>query len=265
MIMRMGTGAFLLILLAGSPALAFDHRHTAFTTVLQAHVSWNEAGTASVVDYPALKENRQPLDDYLDTLSAVPRAEFEAWDKDRQLAFLINAYNGFTLALILDNYPVDSIRGIGRFWQNPWKIRFFTLLGEKMHLDQVEHDIIREPGRFDEPRIHFAVNCASIGCPALRDEAFVHDRLDAQLEDSTRRFLIDDSRNRYNPENESLEVSSIFKWYGEDFERDAGSVRKWLARYADLLTDNKAAKAQIQAGNVHLQYLDYDWALNNRR
>ena len=245
-----------------SLATAFDHDHQAFTKLLAEHVSWNSAGTESTVNYRRLIENRAPLDAYLESLSEVDTDEFDSWREADQLAFLINAYNGFTLALILDNYPIDSIRNIGRFWQNPWRIRFFWLLGSDMHLDQVEHEIIREPGRFDEPRIHFAVNCASVGCPALRDEAFVGDRLDAQLEDSTERFLRDRTRNRYNAANDRLEVSSIFRWYGEDFERDAGSLAAWLARYADLFSDDEQVRQQIRERRVSIGYLSYDWALN---
>jgi len=194
-------------------------------------------------------------------------AEFERWNKDQQLAFLINAYNAFTIDLILTEYPqVESIKDLGSFLQSPWKKRFFTLLGQERHLDELEHEMIRAKGVYDEPRIHVAVVCASIGCPALRDEAYVADRLDAQLEDSFKRFLSDRSRNRYNPQAGKLEVSKIFSWYKEDFDDGRfSSLNDMFARYANLLADAPANRQHIQQGNVPIDYLDYDWALNDVR
>ena len=251
------------LMLLTRPALAFDHSHGRFAEVLANHVQWQEGGHNSLVDYTALQATPEDLQRYLEALSGVAAAEFERWPRDEQLAFLINAYNAFTLKLIIDHYPVDSIRDIGSFWQSPWKRRFFTLLGEEMHLDQIEHEIIREPGRYDEPRIHFAVNCASIGCPALRPEPFTAVELEAQLEDSTKRFLGDTSRNRYR--DGSLEVSSIFKWYREDFERGwrgADTLASFLALYADALGLDGGAREQLASGRLKIRFLDYDWSLN---
>lgn len=244
-------------------AQAFDHQHGLLTAVLQEHVRWNAEETATTVNYAALKARPETLEKYLQSLSTVSREAFEKWQTDEQLAFLINAYNAFTLKLIIDNYPLESIRNIGRFWQKPWRIRFFRLLGEDMHLDQVEHDIIREPGKYDEPRIHFAVNCAAIGCPALGDQAFTADKLKQQLDDSTRRFLGDRSRNYYDAADGVLRVSSIFRWYSEDFER-RGTLSQWLAHYADELEDNEQHKQQIRQ-EAPVRFLDYDWRLNEHR
>ena len=251
------------LMLLTRPALAFDHSHGQLAEVLAGHVQWQEGGHNSLVDYAALQAAPGQLERYLEELSAVEAAEFQRWAADEQLAFLINAYNAFTLKLIVDHYPLDSIRDIGSFWQSPWKRRFFTLLGEEMHLDQIEHEIIREPGRFDEPRIHFAVNCASISCPALRPEPFTAAELEAQLEDSTRRFLGDASRNRYRAG--SLEASSIFKWYREDFERGwrgADDLGALLALYADALGLDDDVQEQLAGGAVQIRFLDYDWTLN---
>ena len=262
-----GIAGLLAALLMAHPVFAepepFDHQHALFTAVLENHVRWNAEGTATTVDYAALKAGPQTLDRYLQSLSAVSRKEFDTWTSDQQLAFLINAYNAFTLKLIIDNYPVESIKNIGRFWQKPWGIRFFRLLDEEMHLDQVEHEIIREPGKYDEPRIHFAVNCAAIGCPALRDRAFTADQLDRQLDDSTRRFLRDRTRNYFDAESGVLQISSIFRWYREDFET-AGTLSEWLAEYANELADNEQHRQQLKTG-VPVKFLDYDWKLNERR
>ncbi len=186
-----------LFILHASAANAFDHSHAAWTALLKKHVVLVDGGKASKVDYAAVAQDRASLKAYLDSLSKVPPAEYAAWKKPEQLAFLINAYNAFTLEKILTRYPdLKSIRDFGSIFGNPWKDKFFTLLGKPMTLDGIEQDTIRAPGAFDEPRIHFAVNCASIGCPMLREEAYVADRIDRQLEEQAERFLSDRSRNR---------------------------------------------------------------------
>lgn len=256
-------GAVVALLLLTQPALGFDHSHGRFAGVLATHVQWQPGGHNSRVDYAALRAEPAELAGYLAELSAVAAPEFERWTEAEQLAFLINAYNAFTLKLIIDHYPVDSIRDIGSFWQNPWKMRFFTLLGEPMYLDRIEHEIIREPGRYDEPRIHFAVNCASIGCPALRPEPFTAAELESQLEDSSTRFLGDSSRNRFR--DGRLEVSSIFKWYREDFERGwrgADTLASFLALYAGALGLDADAREKLASGRLKVRFLDYDWTLN---
>lgn len=243
---------------------SFEHSHELLTQVLAEHVYWNSEGTSSRVDYQSLKQQPGKLESYLKSLSEVSREEFQTWTQARQLAFLINAYNGFTLKLILDHYPVDSIKDIGSFWQNPWKMRFFRLLGEPMHLDQIEHDIIREPGRFDEPRIHFAVNCAAVGCPALRAEAYLGERLDAQLKDSSQRFLRDQRRNRLS--EGKLLISSIFDWYREDFTRGwrgVQSLAEFLPLYSEALRLSSEAQERLLAGQMPIEFLDYNWALND--
>ncbi|MGB0867666.1 MAG: DUF547 domain-containing protein, partial [Granulosicoccaceae bacterium] len=202
----------------------------------------------------------QQLDAYTDKLSAVSAKSFDGWSRDEQLAFLINAYNAFTVELVLSEYPkIDSIKDIGGWFGSPWKQEFFTLLGEKRHLDAVEHDMIRGSGRYDEPRIHVAVVCASIGCPALRPEAFVAEQLEAQLEDSMRRFLADSSRNAY--QDGRLTVSKIFDWYGEDFP----SLQSLFAAHAEQLAKDSVARQHIRNGDYKLAFGDYDWALNDRR
>lgn len=245
----------------------FDHQHPQWDELVKKHVVWIDDGHASQVDYNGFQGDRQQLQDYLDNLSSVTQSTFDSWSQEQQLAFLINAYNAFTIELVLTRYPeLDSIKDLGSWFQSPWKKRFFTLLGEERHLDDVEHGLIRAPGVYDEPRIHVAVVCASIGCPALRDEAFTAERLDAQLEDSFKRFLGDKSRNRYNSSSQTLEVSKIFDWYGEDFEQGHGgfdSLESVFARYAELLADTPEAQQQIREEQVPIKHLNYDWALND--
>ena len=253
-------------LISFASAQAFDHSHARWDALTKKHVVWLAGGHASQLDYAAIKAERAQLKLYLDALSAVTRPEYDGWKKPEQLAFLLNAYNAYTVELILTEYPnVKSIKDLGSLIASPWKKKFFTLLGKPHSLDDVEHGTIRAPGAFDEPRIHMAANCASISCPALRNEAFVADKLDAQLEDSVVRFLSDRSRNRFNTQTNRLEVSRIFDWYGKDFSSRSGTVAAWLARYADRLADDAKTLASIQDARVRLAFLDYDWALNGRK
>jgi len=221
------------------------------------------------VRYAELKNKRTKLKAYLDTLSSVTGPEFEAWSKAQRLAFLLNAYNAFTVELILTRYPhLESIRDFGRFIDNPWKKRFFKLLGQEQHLDGIEHGMIRAPGAYDEPRIHMAVNCASIGCPMLREEAYVADRLGGQLEEQVVRFLSDRSRNRYDGATHTLEVSEIFDWYREDFSSGFQGIRsreEFFARYAELLSGDPEGQTLIRSHKAKIRFLDYDWALNDCR
>jgi hypothetical protein len=257
-----------LVLLAGTEvAAAFDQIHAVWDALLQRHVVVAQDGSASRVDYAGFQAEQSRLQGYLDGLSSVTQAEYSGWTREQQLAFLINAYNAFTVRLVLTRYPgLESIKDLGSFLRSPWRKAFFVLLGAKRSLDDVEQGLIRAPGAFDEPRIHFAVNCASIGCPMLRNKAYVAEGLDAQLEDSARRFLGDRSRNRYDPASGALQVSRIFDWYKADFEkgnRGINSVPGFLARYADLLADGAVARAAVRQGQAQIRYLDYDWALND--
>ena len=261
-------GVLVVFLWLFSPTVegAFDHSHVQWDALTKKHVVWLPGGHASQVDYSGFKAERQELKSYLDGLSAVTQSEYDGWTKPDKLAFLINAYNAYTVELILTGYPkIKSIKELGSLITSPWKKRFFSLLGKPRALDDVEHGMIRATGVFDEPRIHMAANCASIGCPALRSEAYVAGKLDAQLEDSVVRFLSDRSRNRFKPQNGRLEVSKIFDWYGKDFAAKSGSVEAWLAQYADKLADEPRDQQTIRDRKAKLEFLDYDWALNDRK
>ena len=260
---------------AATPAYAqFDHSHAAWTTLVKRHVVLVDGGKASLVNYAAFAQDRAALKTYLATLSGVTGAEFTAWSKPQQMAFLINAYNAFTVEKILTRYPrLQSIRDFGTVFGNPWKDPFISLLGQPSTLDQIEHERLRKPGAYDDPRVHFAVNCASIGCPMLREEAYVADRLGAQLEEQTRRFLSDRSRNRYNPDSGRLEVSKIYDWFKEDWQSGyrgfdgktppIASREAWFARYAALLADTPEGRMAVADGKAQLVFLEYDWTLND--
>lgn len=259
----------LVLLLAAVPVRAFDHSHAAWQQLLARHVVLDADGTASRVRYAAFQADRPALKAYLSSLSAISPDEYAGWTKDEQLAFLINAYNAFTVELILTRYPdLASIKDLGSLFRSPWRQPFFTLLGKEQTLDGIEHDLIRAPGVFREPRIHAAVVCASVGCPMLRDEAYVATRLDVQLEDAMTRFLKDRRRNRLDLPQRTAQVSKLFDWYAGDFERgDRGfdSLQATFAHYAQALADSPEGVRLLREGRYTIDYLDYDWSLNDAR
>ena len=248
-------------------AEGFDHSHAAWSALLKKHVRLVDGARASQLRYAGMANERAALNAYLASLSAVSAPDFAAWPKPRQMAFLINAYNAFTVELVLTRYPkLASIKALGGFLQSPWQQKFIALLGETVSLDAIEHQMLRARGRYDDPRIHFAVNCASIGCPSLREEAYVAERLDAQLDDQARRFMSDRSRNRWSVGAQKLELSKIFDWYGEDFRlghRGIGSVQAFCAGFANELADAPADRERIRSQRVEVSHLAYDWALND--
>lgn len=256
---------WLAMFLASAPAHAFDHGYATYSTLLNRYVHWLAGGHASRVDYAGLKSNRAALTAVLRDFSAVPQASFDAWSRAQQKAFLINAYNAFTLELILTRYPdLTSIKDLGSLLRSPWKIGFFELLGKTRNLDWIEHEQLRP--RYRDPRVHFAIVCASVGCPALRPDAYVADRLDAQLDEAFRAFMADRSRNRFNAQASALEVSLIFKWFREDFEggfQGRTSLQAWFSAAADVLADRPEDRKKIVAADYPLVFLDYDWALND--
>lgn len=243
-------------------AASFDH--STWDQLLKKHVIVIRDGQATQVDYAGIAADRKILRQYLGQTSSPTRADFDRWPGDEQLAFLLNAYNAWTVALVLTGYPrIESIKDLGSLLQSPWKKAFIPLLGETRTLDDIEHGLIRGSGRYNDPRIHFAANCASVGCPALRHEAYQGSHLDAQLEDQTNKFLADRSRNYL--QGGTLKVSSIFKWYRGDFEKGWQGIRRlpdFLARYAQPLGLSAADTQHLQSGKVDIDYLNYDWQLN---
>jgi hypothetical protein len=202
------------------------------------------------VDYQQLKQDEMLLDQYLAELSANPPSDDAS--KESALAYWINAYNAFTIKLILRHYPVKSIKDIGFPLQIPFvnsvfDRRFIRIGNEKLDLNFIEHQVLRE--KFQEPRIHFAIVCASVSCPQLRNEAYVADKIEEQLQEQAIDFLKDPLRNRIG-EN-SAEVSKIFSWFSGDFTRK-GDLVDFLNQY---LANPLPADAEIK-------YLDYNWQLN---
>jgi hypothetical protein len=248
----------LLSFVCAAHAQGFDHAHRAWDALLKKHVVLIDGGKASRLRYAAIAQERAVLQGYLQALSRVSEAEFQGWSRPDQMAFLINAYNAHMVEKVLTRYPkLKSIWDFGRFFANPFRDPFFSLLGAKMSLDALEHEILRK--KYPDPRIHYAVNCASIGCPMLREEAYVGAHLERQLQEQTRRFLSDRSRNRMR--GGRLEVSKIFDWFREDFE----PLERYFAPYAALLADEPKERQLLRDGKASLRFLDYDWSLNDSR
>ena len=220
------------------------------------HQLWNELLKANVkldgqVDYKGFIREKPKLESYLKLLSenAPDRSK---WSKNEQLAYWINVYNAYTVKLIVDFYPTKSIRDLGPRIKIPlikdvWHYKFFKIAGVDMSLDEVEHSILRK--EFEEPRIHFAINCASVSCPPLLNEAFVASNLENQLMRVTTTFVNDPSRNKIS--SQSAQLSSIFSWFKGDFTKK-GTLIEFLNRYS---------KVKISP-NARISFLDYNWNLN---
>lgn len=262
--MRSAQVMSLLVMLGMPTVTAADFDHRAWDQLLDEYVQEFDGGQVTAVDYAGITGARSRLTSYLDSLAAVSRPEFDSWAEAEQLAFLINGYNAWTVDLIVSEYSqIDSIRDIGFLPGAAWRRNIVSLFGEQVSLDDVEHGMIRGWDRYQEPRIHFAVNCAAIGCPALRAEAYTGPELESQLEDSTRLFLSDRSRNYI--EGDAVYISRIFDWYEEDFEQGwlgVNSVHEFLVRYAEVLGASPEQSAGLRQESLRIRYLDYDWGLN---
>jgi hypothetical protein len=237
----------------GTPAASaegFDHSHALFAGVLAQSVRDGR------VHYGGLKERPEDLRSYLDHLSSVSEAQFETWLGEQRLAFLINLYNASTLDLIVQHYPVSSIKDIGSFFRGPWKQPVVSLFDEKTTLDHLEHGMLRKD--YEEPRIHFALVCAARGCPPLRGEPYVAERLDTQLEEQGRSFLSTPEKNRVDLAERTVYLSPIFKWFADDFKGRGGSVLEFIRPYFPA-----EVSAELRRGSFKVKYTHYDWTLND--
>jgi len=234
--------------------------HSSWNALLQKHVTPEGA-----VNYKGIIEDKDAFENYLQLLSNNP-PDKKTWSEDEQLAYWINAYNAYTVKLILNHYPVKRIKDIKNgipFINSVWDINFFSIGGEKMSLNNIEHGIIRK--EFDEPRIHFAVVCAAYSCPRLRNEAYTAERLNEQLDEQTKVFLADTRKNDLSNPN-TITISKIFKWYSTDFTKAGAFSRlfggknrttnltKYIAPYTDTPITNK----------TKVKFMKYHWALNEQ-
>jgi hypothetical protein len=252
---------------------SFDHTHSDFDSLLKSHVH------DSRVDYQGIIKSSDELDTYLRQLGSVSEANYENWTEEQKLAFWINAYNAFTIKAIIDNYPIkrsfslvglfvpsNSILQIGGVWS---EVQFRTV-GKMVTLEEIEHEILRK--EFNEPRIHFAINCASKGCPNLRNEAYRPDIIYQQLESQAIDFINDPMKGvKIDHGNNKVKLSKIFKWFGKDFITRYGNTDLFNGRNAtekavlsvvvNYLQDQDK-KEFLKGNNFKISYLSYDWSLN---
>lgn len=238
-----------LCILVLSPSLwGFDLTHQKLSEILRDFTTTRDGQTW--VHYGKLaRSGRTALTSYLKDLSSVKESQFNSWTPDERLAFLINAYNAFTLEWILLHPGIKSIKDTGSFFKSPWKKEFpkYKLLGDEFTLDEIEHGMIRKD--FREPRIHFAVNCASLGCPSLRRSAYTGKILDSELGEAEKEFF--GNPRKYRRENDTVKLNPILDWYGSDFRNVHGSVEAYLKKNDPTLPTE-----------FRISWLDYDWKLN---
>ncbi len=241
---------FFLAILSGSTCPANDCwsyetvDHSIYADLLKNHVK------DGMVDYKGFKNDEAKLDQYLKVLENI---DTKALSRNEQFAFYINAYNAWTLKLILDGYPgLKSIKDLGGVFKSPWKKEICRLDGNIFSLDHIEHNILRP--RYKDPRVHFGVNCASKSCPPLLAKPYVGTTLDKQLEDSAVGFINNPSYNYFK--GNTLYVSKIFEWFGGDFNNNIiGYVRKYARGDLKKALNKNDSKIKVK-------YLNYDWSLN---
>lgn len=253
--MRRILGIFLLMFLISSPLVSAEE-HSNFTAVLKDHVAEGR------VDYPALCRDSR-FKDYLNQLTNTAPEDLRS--QSSQLAFWINVYNAYTLKLICDNYPVKSINDLSFgglkigtvLGKTAWDRRIVKGKNQILTLNQVEHKIIRPV--FKDPRTHFALVCASRGCPALRSEAYEADRLNEQLDDQARTFLATPKKNSFDLKTKTASISTIFSWFKKDFGTTPSKVLLFLAPF---LKKDVADSIRSNTSAWKIRYTDYDWSLN---
>jgi len=262
MAVTIGLGAAALAGELGQRFAAHDPRseitvdHAAWDAMLKQHVTHDDSGL-NRVDYAAWKrESREDLLAYIDRLES---AEVTKLSRPEQYAYWVNLYNAVTVALILKHYPVDSIRDIdispGFFSNGPWGAKLVEVGGLKLSLDNIEHDILRV--NWDDPRVHYAVNCASIGCPNIARGAYTGESLDKLLDAAARAYI--GSPRGIHFDGDSVTVSRIYSWYDEDFGNSEAGVIKHISQYAQGET------AERLAGLSSIDDYEYDWSLNDVR
>ena len=223
--------------------------HKSYDELLQKYVD-----DQGMVDYKGLNTERAKLKSYLTMLES--NAPQKSWTRDQKLAYWINAYNAFTLELILRHYPVESIKDIGStikipFVSTAWDVKFINIGGKEYDLNNLEHGIIRK--EFNEPRIHFALVCAAVSCPKLQDRAYLPEKLDEQLTKAAKEFLANPAKNEFKNANQAT-LSKLFNWYGGDFNDD-GTLIEYINKYAPT----KLTK------DADIDWKDYYWALNEQK
>ena len=227
---------------------SFDHDHKNYAQILKSNVK------DGLVNYKAIKENPAGLNSYINSLVTVDESTFNKWSEEQTLTYLINLYNAATIKLVVDNYPVKSIKDINKEGQGPWKLKVVNLFGKKISLDHLEHEIIRQ--NYNEPRVHFALVCAAVGCPKLPSQSFMPSKLEEQFAERTRLFLSEKDKNFIDENQKTVYLSSIFDWFAQDFNKTHGSVLGFVKEYLP------AEEAKKINSDYSLKFTEYDWNLN---
>ena len=222
--------------------VAIQAQTSIFDSLLQKNV--DKTGR---VDYQSLKNNETLLDNYLAYIQN--NEPTKDWSSNKKKAFWINTYNAYTIKIILNNYPLKSIRDIKIDGKTAWKIPFVKVGQKRYTLDQIEHEILRK--KFNDPRIHVGINCASVSCPRLWNFAFTEDNIASSLDNLMKEFINDTTRNKISKNN--VELSEIFNWFSKDFIKN-GTIISYLNTYAAIKISEKAS----------IKYLTYDWSLNKK-
>jgi hypothetical protein len=249
---------------------SFDHSHSIYDSLLKKYVRGGR------VYYKGLKNSPEEFEIYLSKLGSVNERDYANWSREEKLAFWINAYNAFTIKAVIDNYPINgsvfsfyprnSIRQIDGVWD---KLQF-QAVGKTVTLEEIEHEILRT--QFNEPRIHFAIACASLGCPDLRSEAYKAGKINEQLEIASTEFINNPQKGvRIDPDDDVVKISKIFKWFGEDFINSFGNTQLFNDRdtkeraVLDFITNHLKSdegRAFLERNQFKISYLHYDWSLN---
>jgi hypothetical protein len=235
--------------------------YESYRKILQTNVN-----AQGFVDYSALQANPQPLKDVVAQLGSVVPSTYTAWGDPDKIAFLINAYNAITLESIINQKPLkNSIKDIF----GVWNFAKHTVAGEAKTLDDIEHNTLRK--NFNEPRIHAALVCAAISCPSLRREPYTGAKLNEQLDDQVRQWLSSDRGLKIDRAQNQVSVSSIFKWFGEDWQKSYGAPDKFVGKPAERAVLNFISRyvrsedrSYLTQGGYKLKYLNYDWSLNRQ-
>lgn len=249
---------------------SFDQSHSIYDSVLKKYVKNGR------VDYKGFKASEEEFDTYLRDLGSVSERDYTNWSQEEKLAFWINAYNAFTIKAVIDNYPIkgsvfsiyprNSILQIDGVWD---KLQF-QAVGKTVTLEEIEHEILRK--QFNEPRIHFAIVCASLGCPDLRSEAYSADIINEQLESAAIEFVNNPEKGvKINTADKVVKISKIFKWFGEDFIQGFGNTELFkdidikeraVFNFIRNHVESQEERAFLESNQFKISYLNYDWILN---
>jgi hypothetical protein len=254
----------------------FDHSYSTYNSLLNKYVK------NAKVNYEGFIDSRAEFKTFLKALGSVDENDFEDWTEEQKLAFWINAYNAFTIKAIIDHYPIKrSFTLVGIFYapsnsilqiKGVWTKLQFRALGNMVTLDEIEHQILRK--KFNEPRIHMAINCASISCPDLRNEAYTPEKLEEQLADASINFVNNPDKGVYvNEQSGKVKLSKIFKWFGDDFINNYSSKKLFnnyslkenaVLNFTSEYIESEEVKEYLMNNKLKIGYLGYDWHLNEQ-